>query len=273
MFTKLRNSNLADLSLSRKGYSLSHMFSALLVWAIAIATTGNKFFLLVTDSLLHSFERFDGAKNTVDLFVLDASGSSAAVRVVNSLLGSLSMIFVPMLPRNAAGVPVTPPQFSKFQNELHYVTPEPKIIVAWFATALLTIVFMFLVMDYVYEFLGVLVMYVSTTGFAHAFSIFMGIVLVLVWTVALYARLRDTDTLDPNWTFFVIAFIGYFIYTASIGNSGSIVHNIITVLGLLVSSYIGFSAMFMQSDLNASIARKVRRKDRRYLKLARKGKV
>lgn len=273
MFTKLRNSNLADTTLSRKGFTLSHTFSALLVWAITITTSGNKFFLLITDSLTNSFKRFDGAHHPTDLFTLNASGSNPVIRAVNSLLDSLSVLFVPLLPRNKAGVPVTPPHFKDFEGELHYITPDPKTILIWFGTAILMIFFLVLVMDYVYEFLGILVMFSSNSGPVQVLAIIMGIILVAVWLIALYARLRDTNAINPNWSLFVVAFVGYFIYTMSLDGGNSLIRSIIIVIGLLVSSYIGFCAMFMGTDYDAALARKARHKDRRYIKLVRKGKV
>lgn len=273
MFTKLRNSNLADTTLSRKGFTLSHTFSALLVWAIAITTSGNRFFLLITDSLTNSFQRFDGARNPTDLFVLNASSSSPVIRAVNSLLDSLSVLFVPLLPRNNKGVPVTPPHFKDYNGQLHYITPDSKTILIWFGTIILMLLFLVLVMDYVYEFLGILVMFSSNSVFVRGLSIIMGIILVAVWLIALYSRLRDTNVINPNWALFVITFVGYFIFTMSLGDGGSIIRTSILVIGLLISSYIGFCAMFLGTDYDAAVLRKARHKDRRYVKLVRKGKV
>ena len=274
MIPKLKQSWIANLAISRKKYGLSHTISALFVWITALIVTGGNIASTITNSLNNSFKYFDGANHPTDLFMIRGAGDTAVIRIINSLLNSLSVLFIPLLPRNKAGVPIAPPQFKSYsEGELTYVTPDPKTMFIWFGTAILMIIFLFLVMDYVYEFLGVLFIYsASNSPTLKGLAVCMGIGLIVLWLIALSARLRDGGSINPAWAFFVVGFVIYFLVVSSLPQGSNLVLTILTVVGLLWSSYIGFCAMFHASDYNKAFTRDAQRKDKRYIKGVMKGK-
>lgn len=265
MINAIKRSRLYDYAITRKMFTLSHSLSTLLIWTLAVAGTSRSIMSLIQSSLAESAKAFDNASGPFSLLHISSTGEGPISKAIATLFNSLSVLFVPLLPRNDSQIPVLPQQYKQYQEQnlpLHWVTPEPKVILMWFITAIASIIFFILLIDYVYELLGILFWYnYASNSFQQSLSVIFGLALIGLWFYILIGRLRDGNVLNPKWS---IVLVGYVIFLTSMSMFGLVSNLLILIIllaGLFVASYIGFCALFIASDAELSFKRKAKRRD------------
>lgn len=276
MFTKLRNSHFTTHTVSRAKFAVSHSVTALVVWAMAILGTNVKLQDLIKPSLEQAAKAFDTASGPFSMLNLPGSGDNPVTVLISSLINALSVLFVPLLPRNANNVPVLPKDYSKYTDSgqaLHWVTPDPKTILIWFLVFIALAIFFVLLIDYAYEMLGVLIWFNYAKDSTQAmFALLVGVIVVCVWLYVLVGRLREGDVLPPWTSLIIIGYIGVFMYMASHNMLQSLPSVVILGIGLLVSSYIGFCALFIAPNKESEFKRKAHIKNKKRLNDSMKGR-